>query len=52
MEEDVCALLEVTVHKCSQGGVACSRNWSEEGHVLVELGDEVHWIHWFDYQSQ
>jgi hypothetical protein len=44
MEEDVCALLEVTVQECSRGGMACRWNWPEADHVLVELGDEVQWI--------
>jgi hypothetical protein len=50
-EEDVLAFLEVTVHKYSQGGVACCWNWSEVGHVLAELGNQVRWIHWVGYWS-
>jgi hypothetical protein len=50
-EEDVGALLEVAVHECSRGGVACCRNWSVTGHVLAELGDEMHWIHCVDRRS-
>jgi hypothetical protein len=46
IEEDVGALLEVAVHECSRGAVASCCNWSEAGHVLVELGDEKRWIHW------
>jgi hypothetical protein len=52
MEEDVHALLEICVHECSRGGVACCRNWCEAGHVLTELGDEVRWIHWVGCQSE
>jgi hypothetical protein len=33
--------LMVTVNKCSWGGMACCWKWSEVGHVLAELGDEV-----------
>jgi hypothetical protein len=44
-KEDVYALLEAAVHECSRGGVVCCQNWSEAGHVLAELGDEVRWIH-------
>jgi hypothetical protein len=46
------AFVEVTVYECSQRGVTCHLNWSEAGHVLVELGDEVGWIHWVGCQSQ
>jgi hypothetical protein len=45
------APLEIAVHECRRGGVACCRNWSEAGHVLVELGDEMRWIQWFSSQS-
>jgi hypothetical protein len=44
------APLEITVHECRRGGVACCRDWSEAGHVLAELGDEMRWIHWFGGQ--
>jgi hypothetical protein len=44
-------LLEVIVHECSRGGVVSCWNWSEEGHVLVELGDEMRWIHWVGIRS-
>jgi hypothetical protein len=40
-EKDVHTLLEVAVHECRWGGAACCRNWSDAGHVLAELGDEV-----------
>jgi hypothetical protein len=50
-EEDVRALIEVAVHACSQGGMACCRNRSEAGHMLAELGDEVRWIHWVGSRS-
>jgi hypothetical protein len=52
MEEDVVILLEVVVHECSRGGVACCPNWSEAGHVLAELSDEMRWIHWVGGWSQ
>ena len=39
------ALVEVALYKCRQGGVVCCWDWSEAGHVLEELSDEVHWIH-------
>jgi hypothetical protein len=45
--EGMGAFLAVAVHECSQGGVACCWNWSEAGHMLAELGDEMSWIHWF-----
>jgi hypothetical protein len=45
------ALLEVAVNECSREGVAGCRNWSEAGHMLAELGDEKHWIHWVGTQS-
>jgi hypothetical protein len=51
MEEHVDALLKVAVHKSSQGGMVRCQNWSEVGHVLMELGDEMRWIHWFGSQS-
>jgi hypothetical protein len=41
MAEDVRALLEVAVHECNWRGVACCRNWSEAGHVLAQLNDEM-----------
>jgi hypothetical protein len=46
MEEDMRTLVEVLVVECSGEGVACCRNWSEAGHVLAELGNEVRWFHW------
>jgi hypothetical protein len=52
MEEDVFAFLEVAVHEYSGGGVTCYRNWSQAGHVLMELGDEVRWIEWVGCWSQ
>jgi hypothetical protein len=45
-EENMHALLEVAVHECIWGGMACCRNRFEVGHMLAELSDEVHWIHW------
>jgi hypothetical protein len=51
-EEDVGALIEVAVYECSRGDVACCRYWTEAGHVLAELGDEMRWIHWVGRQSQ
>jgi hypothetical protein len=50
-EEDVGALLEVAVHECSRGGVTCCWNWSEAGHVVEELGDEMRWVHWVGSRS-
>jgi hypothetical protein len=50
MEEDVGELLEVAVHECSRGGMMYCQNWSEAGHMLEELGDEMRWIHWFSSQ--
>jgi hypothetical protein len=47
----VCALLEVAVNEGSRGGMASCRNWSEAGHVLAKLGDEVCWIHWVGCQE-
>jgi hypothetical protein len=52
MEEGVRKLLEVVVHECGQGGVACCQNWSEAVHVLAELGDKVRWFNWVGCQSQ
>jgi hypothetical protein len=40
-EEEVRTLLEVAVHECNRGVVACCQNWSEAGHVLAELDDKV-----------
>jgi hypothetical protein len=37
----VCSFLEVVVHECRQGGVACCWNWSEAGHVLAEFCEHV-----------
>jgi hypothetical protein len=50
-QEEVCTLLEVSVHECSWGGVVCWQNWSEAGHVLAELSDMC-WIHWVGCRSQ
>jgi hypothetical protein len=47
MEEDVCAFLEVAVHECSRGDMACRRDWSQ-----AELGDQVRWIHRAGCRSQ
>jgi hypothetical protein len=44
-EEDVCAIMEILVHRCTWTGVACRRNWSEASHVLAQLCDEVRWFH-------
>jgi hypothetical protein len=52
MEEDMYTLLEVAVHECSRGDMACCRDWSEAGHMLAELGDEVRWMYWVGGQSQ
>jgi hypothetical protein len=34
--------LEIGVHEFRQGGITCCWNWSEAGHVLAELGDEMY----------
>jgi hypothetical protein len=43
---------QVALHECSRGGVVCCWNWSEASHVLVELDDEMRWIHCVSRQSQ
>jgi hypothetical protein len=45
------APLEVAVHERRRGGAACGRNWSDVGHVLAELGDEMRWIHCYGSRS-
>jgi hypothetical protein len=42
-------LLEVAVYKCSRGGMACSWNLSEAGHVLAELGYEMLTVYKLSY---
>jgi hypothetical protein len=39
------------LHEYSQGGVAGCWNWSEAGHVLAELGDEIRYIYWIGTRS-
>jgi hypothetical protein len=51
MQENVGVLLKATMQKFRRGGMPCCQNWFEAGHVLAELGDEMHWIHWFSSWS-
>jgi hypothetical protein len=52
MEENVRAFLDIIVHECSWGDLACCRNLSEAGYMLAELGDWVRWFHWTGCQTQ
>jgi hypothetical protein len=51
-EKDVCATAEVLVYERCWGGVARCPNWSQAGHVLAELRDEVRWFHWVGHRGR
>jgi hypothetical protein len=51
-QKDVRTLVAVVVHDCSQRGVAYIRDWSQAGHVLGELADEMRCFHWVRCRSQ
>jgi hypothetical protein len=40
-EKDMPSVVEVLVLECGWGGVVRCRNWSEAGHMLAQLYDEV-----------
>jgi hypothetical protein len=46
------AIMEVLVHECGWGGVVRCHNWSEVGHILAQLCDEVHWFLWIRCRGQ
>jgi hypothetical protein len=45
-------VMEVLVHECGWGGVVGCRNWSEVGHVLSQLCDEMSWFQWVRCRGQ
>jgi hypothetical protein len=46
------AVMEVLVYECGWREVVRCQNWSEAGHMLAQLCDEVLWFHWVCCRGQ